>query len=164
VRRVRDRVQATVTIDLPLAAVWERMRDLTKPHFYVDGILRTRLDSPNATGVGASRTVFPKRLPPLEETVTAWDEGRGFTLRLHRGERPMAPFQEIEFVYELRADGDARTTFVAAMAYTLGFGPLGPVLNAALRPILRSNTARVADNLKRYYETGQPTNPDYRPS
>ena len=160
---MRNSVSAEVFIELPCAEVWARLRDLTRPHFYVPGLLRTRMDTPVLEGVGASRTVFPRRLPPLQETVTEWTEGRGMVLRLHRGEKAMSPFAAIEFVYDIEPAGAARTRFRPAMRYDTGTGLVGALLdNALLRHVLSSNLRDIATNLKGFFETGKPTNPDFK--
>jgi hypothetical protein len=160
---MQNSVTVEVFIELPCAEVWARMRDLTRPHLYVPGILRTRVNTAALEGVGASRTVFPRRLPPLQETVTAWTEGRGLVLRLHRGEKAMSPFAAIEFVYDIEPAGPARTRFRPAMRYDTGTGLVGPLLdNAVLRRVLKANLRDIASNLKGFYETGKPTNPDFK--
>jgi hypothetical protein len=152
-----------VSIELPCAEVWARLRDLTRPHFYVPGLLRTRMDTQALEGVGASRTVFSRRLPPLQETVTEWTEGRRLVLRLHRGEKAMQPFAAIEFVYDIEPDGAGRTRFRPAMKYDTGTGLVGALLdNVLLRRVLASNLRGIAANLKGFFETGKPTNPDFK--
>jgi hypothetical protein len=160
---MRNSVSAETFIELPCAEVWAKLRDLTRPHFYVPGLLSTRMDTRAVEGVGACRTVFSKRLPPLQETVIEWTEGHGMVLRLHRGERAMSPFAAIEFVYELEPAGVARTRFRPAMRYDTGTGLVGALLdNALLRRVLTSNLRGIAANLKGFFETGKPTNPDFK--
>lgn len=77
-------IKFTVVIDLPRARCWEIMQDITAPHLYVPGLIRTEFHTEQKQGVGASRRVF-KKMMALDETVTQWDEGTGFRLRLHDG-------------------------------------------------------------------------------
>ena len=152
-----------IIIELPHAQVWERLRDLSKAHYYVPGILSCRMDTEQKEGIGASRTVNPKNMAPLQETVTEWIEGRRVVINLHRGAKPMAPFKSAEFIYEIEAIDAARTRLKPAMRYEIGGGIFGALLDRLLmRRAFQKNVHAVATHLKRFYETGQPSNPDFK--
>jgi ribosome-associated toxin RatA of RatAB toxin-antitoxin module len=154
-----------IIIELPHVQVWERMRDLSKADYYVPGLQGCRLDTEQKDGIGASRTVNPKNMAPLQETVVEWEEGRRFVIRLHRGDKPMAPFKSAEFVYEIEAVDAARTRFKPAIRYVVGGGIFGALLERLLlRRLFKKNVHDVATHLKRFYETGQPSNPEFKPS
>ena len=151
---------AEVIINLPREQVWERLRDLSKAHYYVPRLTNTTINTDLKEGVGTSRTVFAKGMAPMDETVIEWNEGFGFKIRLHRGERAAAPFKAAIFVYAIEDAGDGNTRFKPAIHYTL---PGGPLVNAIgsrlLGGVMRSNVEQVAQKLKQYYETGKPSNP-----
>ncbi len=89
----------------------------------------------------------------LHETVIEWNDGEGFLLRLHRGEKPPRPMKEATFRYAIEPDGVA-TRIVLSMSYAFGMGRLGPLLeNLARRPIQR-NLDEIAVRLPRFWETG----------
>ena len=94
-------VSASSIIDMPRGNAWEKLRDITQAHHYVPGIVRTELVSDYAEGVGASRYVFRNAKSFIQETVTVWTDGTGFTIRLHRGEQPAPPFRNAWFEYVL---------------------------------------------------------------
>jgi hypothetical protein len=49
------------------------------------------------------------------------------------------------------------------MRYDTGTGLVGALLdNAVLRRVLKANLRDIASNLKGFYETGKPTNPDFK--
>ena len=87
------------TVNVSRAQAWEYLRDLSKAHYYVPGVEKTRIDTQQTEGVGTSRTVFMKNMKPLEETVIEWNDGHGFVLNLHRNGQAMEPFEKAEFVY-----------------------------------------------------------------
>jgi len=154
---------AQVIIDLPREQVWERLRDLSKAHYYVPRLTNTTINTERKEGVGTSRTVFPKGMAPMDETVIEWTEGYGFKIRLHRGERSAAPFKNAIFVYAIEDAGPGKTAFKPAIHYTL---PGGAIVNAIgsllLGGVMRGNVEQVAQKLKQYYETGKPSNPLFK--
>jgi hypothetical protein len=144
-------------------AVWAGLRDLSRAPLYVPGLTGMEFTTDRHEGVGASRRVFQKNGKPLDETVTEWDEGYGFRLRLHDGEKPPAPFREAWFDYRIADAPDGGTLFKPSLTYTLPWGAVGSVLDTLLfNRIARASTRKVAESFKRHYETGQVTNPAYR--
>ena len=141
-------------------AAWQRMRDLSKAHMYVPGLAPVTFVGARREGVGTHRRVRMRGLLVMDETVTAWREGEGFTLRLHRGARgPLPPLREHYFDYGLEVR-DGRAWLVNHMRYEVGLGPLGRLLERLLlRRILRRQLEDITLAQKLYYETGQRPTP-----
>ena len=147
-----------VDIDLPVDAAWAKLRDLSLAHRYVPGVAKVTIDTEATEGVGASRTVYLDRWPKqMNETVERWQDGVGFTLRLHLGDQPIAPiFQSNHFSYALSPNGapnGSRTTMTLTMAFEprgwLGRLLAGTVALRAFKPQLQ----QIARNLKAFYES-----------
>src|ERR1700722_10002762 len=100
-----------VHIDLPRAKVWEGLRDLSRAPRYVPNLTGVELTTDQREGVGASRRVFQVKGKPLDETVEEWEDGFGFKLRLHNGDKPPAPFPEAWFDYRIADAPDGGTLF-----------------------------------------------------
>lgn len=149
-----------VVVGLAPEAAWQRMSDLGKAHYYVPGVTDTRIDTLATRGLGASRTVFLKGREAMEETVTEWRERSGFLLMLHRGGRAIAPFGRAEFSYSMRPLDSDRTRIRLELRYRLDRWFLRLLDPLVMRPIARRALRRTASNLRRYYETGAPVNPD----
>jgi uncharacterized membrane protein len=153
-----------VLVNLPRETVWEGLRDLSRAPFYVPNLTATEFTTAKHTGVGASRRVFQTNGKPLDETVESWDEGYGFLLKLHNGDKAPAPFKKAWFDYRIADAPDGKTYFLPSLIYELPWGPIGALLNLLIiGPFARKSTQQVADNFKRYYETGEITNPAYKP-
>jgi hypothetical protein len=152
-----------IPVNVPRAEAWEKLRDLTRGPLYVPGLTDGEITTAQKDGVGASRRVFQKNGKPMDETVESWDEGYGFLLRLHMGDKPPAPFKRAWFDYRI-ADGPGGTTiFKPFLRYEMPWGPLGAILNAlVVKRFALGNLRKVAENFKRHYETGEVANPDYR--
>jgi hypothetical protein len=152
-----------IHVGLPRATVWEGLRDLTRAPRYVPNLTGVELMTERREGVGASRRVFQKNGKPLDETVVEWEDGFGFKLRLHNGDKPPAPFPEAWFDYRIADAPDGGTLFRPALIYGVSGGLFGKVMNALLiKRIALKNVRRVAENFKRHYETGEITNPAFK--
>jgi len=152
-------VHAQVLIDLPREAAWAKLRDIALAHNYVPGIVRTEVVTAQREGVGASRYVYRNAKSYIQETVEEWQEGSGFLIRLHRGDRPAPPFRNAWFRYQLEDAGPDRTRFTASLRYELPWGAFGAWLERRMAGTVRRTIADVAAAMKLYYETGEPTTP-----
>jgi hypothetical protein len=151
-----------VSINVPREKAWEILQDITVPHKYVPGLIKTQMHTEQLQGVGASRRVF-KKMMAMDETITEWNEGYGFTIRLHDGAKDK-PFPKSYFIYAI-ADGSNHTTeFTATMGYSFPFGAIGNIINKFLiYPIVKGEIRAVALAVKYYYETGKtPTSADIK--
>ncbi len=152
-----------VHINLPRAKVWEGLRDLSRAPLYVPNLTGAEFTTASHEGVGTSRKVFQVKGEPLDETVESWDDGYGFKLRLHHGDKPLAPFKAAWFDYRISDAPDGGTLFTPALIYEMPWGVFGRLLDAlVVNRGARGNTLQVAESFKRHYETGEVTNPAYK--
>lgn len=159
-------VRAAAKIPLPIDTCWENLRDLTRAKDYVPGLTDSVITTDKKEGVGASRIVSHKQFGDMNETVVAWDEGVGMTIRLHKGDGPARPFEQAHFRYEFRADPaqPQECEIHTALSYTLPWGPLGRLLDALfLSRLFRRNVVDTAVCLAENYRTGRPVDPSRLP-
>lgn len=155
-------VRGAAAIPLPIEACWQKMRDLSRAKDYVPGLSDCVVTTAAKEGVGASRIVTHEKFGAMNETVVVWDEGRGITLRLHKGEKPARPFAEALFRYEFRPAraGSAAGTgceIHTALTYRLPLGPVGRLLDRLfLGRVFQQNVADAAVCLAEYYRTERP--------
>jgi hypothetical protein len=142
---------------MPRSQAWAKLRDLSLAHDYVPGITKTEIVSAQTQGVGASRYVYRNAKSYIQETVVEWDEGRGFVIRLHKGDKPARPFRNAWFRYQLADKGRDKTVFTASLEFELPWGALGAWLEKKMEKIVRSTITDVAISMKLYYESGRPT-------
>ena len=152
-----QQVSSQVIINIPRAAAWEKLRDISLAHHYVPGIVKTEIVSEHTTGVGASRYVYRNRRSYIQETVEEWHDGTGFLIRLHKGDKPAPPFKSAWFRNELADHDTDSTRFTASMKYELPWGAFGSWLEKKLQKLIAATIADVATAMKLYYETGEPT-------
>lgn len=151
------KVSAQIVLDMPRAQVWEKLRDISLAHNYVPGIVKTEIVSEQREGVGASRYVYRNASSYIQETVVEWEEGQGFLIRLHRGDKPAPPFRNAWFRYQLADQGADKTLFTASLEYELPWGAVGAWLEKRMEKVVQKTINDVATAMKLYYETGRPT-------
>ncbi len=154
---MRQEVSTAILIDVPINEAWARLRDISLAHHYVPGIVKTVVVSQQTTGIGASRYVYRNATSYIQETVEEWHEGTGFLIRLHKGDKPAAPFRKASFRYSLAEHGEKQTRFTASLTYDMPWGRLGGWLGAKMAKVVQATIADVALSMKLYYETGVPT-------
>jgi hypothetical protein len=152
-----ETVTAEILIDIPLDQAWEKLKDISLAHNYVPGIVKTSIVSEQREGIGASRYVYRSEKSYIQETVEEWQEGTGFLIRLHKGDKPAPPFQNAWFRYALADNGSGQTLFTASLIYKMPWGRLGDWLGSKMANFVQKTIADVALAMKLYYETGQPT-------
>ena len=148
-------VRGAAAIPLPLEVCWQKLRDLTRAKDYVPGLSDCVVTTAAKEGVGASRSVTHKQFGAMDESVVVWDEGKGITLRLHKGEQPARPFAEACFRYEFRpAAAGSGCEIHTALSYRLPLGGVGRLLDRLfLGRLFKQNVVDVAVCLAEYYRT-----------
>lgn len=159
---MRNQVSARVVINVPREAAWQKLQDLTLAHNYVPGIIKTEITTAKTTGVGASRRVYQSETKGLDETVTEWQDGHGFLIRLHRGDKGAPPpFSEAFFRYRIDDAGNGQTSLTTSLHYVPALGGFGRLLDKwLLNKAMRGTIRDVALSMKAFYETGEPTTPE----
>jgi hypothetical protein len=152
-------VCAKVTIDIPLSEAWEKLKDISLAHNYVPGIIKTEIVSKQLQGVGASRYVYRNKSSYIQETVEEWQDGHGFLIHLHRGDKPAPPFKNAWFRYALKDLGSGQTELSTSLIYEMPWGRLGTWLGARMAKFVQSTIADVALSMKLYYEREESTTP-----
>jgi hypothetical protein len=158
-------VRAAARVPMPIAQAWERFRDLTLAREYVPGLTDTVITTEAKEGVGASRIVRHRQFGDMNETVIEWQEGRGMTIRLHKGDGPARPFREAFFRYEFQTrDDPAACEIHTTMTYRLPWGWFGRILDRLfLRRVFRRNVVDTAVCLAENYRTLAPVAPERIP-
>ena len=152
----------TVLVDLPLARAWQQLQDFSLAHNYVPKLTRTEIVSELQSGVGAHRRVYTGN-KYLEETIVEWREGQGFSIKLHKGSKPMSPFSLAEFIYRLGEQGQQQTRIDLSLRFAMPWGGLGRLLGGAvILPVMRKQLVQVAAGMKHFYETGNPATDEDR--
>lgn len=129
---------------------WDQIRDFSTPHKYISFIQNTIVLGQTSGGVGSTRRVFT-RYNYMDETVTNWEEGSSFTVKLHKNKQAPFPFSAATFRYQIRSINKKDCELIGIFTYELLFGIIGIILNHLfLGIIIRFNIRRVIMGLKMY--------------
>lgn len=155
---MKHEATARLVVDVPRERAWELLQDLSIAHNYVPGLSGSEITTQKKRGVGASRRVYRTSGGFLDETVTSWQEGEGFVLCLHRGDKgPPLPFSEAQFRYRLENAGGGSAALTVSLLFNMRWGALGRfVYSRLLYHFIRRVVRDIALSLKSYYETGEP--------
>lgn len=143
------------TVKITAEQAWGKLKDLSLANNYVPGITKCVITTEKKEGVGASRRVSGPQ-QALDETVTEWNEGRGFVIRLHNGDKSAKPFGAANFTYRIDKINDTSCKLTCTMTYEMGMGFLGGILHSLfLGNMIRNNIRDVALSMAYFYETGK---------
>lgn len=151
-----QQASVSVLVDVPLGDAWEKLQDFSLAHNYVPNLTRTEIVSEVKSGPGAHRHVYSGS-KYLEETIVEWTDGQGFTIKLHKGAKPMPPFRLAEFVYKLSERSAQQTRIDLTLRFVMPWGAMGKLLGSSIiLPVMRKQLSQVAAGMKYFYETGNP--------
>lgn len=117
---------AKTTIDATPDRVWEVLSDFGGISQSAPHLTGSILTSDEPTGVGASRHCdLSMGGMSTEETVTRWEEGKGYSVDIQMKGMPM---RDAHADFDISVE-DGKTVLTGVMRYSLPFGPLGAVLD-----------------------------------
>ena len=149
-----------IEVHISREEAWEKLRDFSAAIHYVPGLTSAEITTEQREGVGASRRVCQGKRA-LNETITEWQEGQGFTLHLHRGDKngPMPPLTNAWYDYGL-VERDGKVFLSNRMRYEIGLGFLGQWLDQLGIGKILANAVRDSTIAQKiYYETGNTVTP-----
>ena len=151
-----QQASVSVLVDVPVGQAWEKLQDFSLAHNYVPKLTRTKIVSTVRSGLGAHRHVYTGS-KYIEETIVQWNEGQGFTIKLHKGAQPMPPFQLAEFDYLLSEQSLEQTRIELTLRFAMPWGVIGKFLGRSMMlPVMRKQLLQIAAGVKHFYETGNP--------
>lgn len=122
------KLEAKIGIKASKQAVWDVMADFGNAADWAPGMRRAGLWGNVKTGVGMHRIMQHKWGFIIEEVVTHWTEGAGYSFRLEKAPFPMCDASE---TWVLNDDGhDAVLNITVSYSMRLGF--IGALLDAVL--------------------------------
>ena len=151
-------VQNQIMIDLPIASSWEKVRDISLANNYIPNVNKIEIVTEKKEGVGACRKAYlDKGNKVVDETVIAWNDGTGFTLKLDiEGKRVLPWFNEFYFRYHIE-EADHKTYFKPAILYQPRINFMVRFQKKIFNCILSKELKVICASMKYYYETNQPT-------
>jgi len=138
-----------VKIDAPKDRVWEVLSDFGSIYKWNPGITHSRTTSDQTSGVNTMRQCDLPDGGFLRERAIDWNEGESVKIEVYESTIPLHK-STVEF--RVAADGD-RTVVKLGIDYTLKYGPIGAVIDAAFAGRrLRTGMNELLAGLKDYVE------------
>ncbi len=154
------RTSYRIPVNLSPEQTWAKLSDFSLAIHYVPGLTSLEMLTEQHSGLGASREVSTGGKVTIQETVVSWEDMKGFSLRLHRGEDgPVPPMTEAYYDYGMEVV-DGQVYLSNAMRYTVGLGLVGRCLNwLAIGKVIAGSVRDSTIAQKLYYESGETVTP-----
>jgi ligand-binding SRPBCC domain-containing protein len=145
VRQIKEGIRIAV----PRETVWAALADFGEVSVWAPYMRHSALLGEQKTGVGTRRRLQHAWGFRLEETVTGWIEGRGFSFDVNRAPWPM---KDVHEAWVIEHDGH-HTIIGTSVEYAMHLGWLGLVLDDWLvQYIVRREMRTGLRGLKDYLE------------
>jgi uncharacterized membrane protein len=143
-----------ITIEKPIAKVWEIVSDLGKIDRFHPGVRKSYYTNSLERGFGAARICELQPSGKILETVKQWKEGEGFLLQIEPIEKA-PPVKNFEGDFELKEIGSERTQISVIIKYNMKLGAIGVLLNKLIiQSKMESGIDSLLSGLKLHAEMG----------
>lgn len=142
-----------ITRELPVSLdqVWAALADFGGPQKWAPTVSHAYLTSRQDEGAGTSRQCHLTDGSTIQETVTDWRSGRGYTFEI-TGLPGIMAFARADL--DVTPAGPSRSTLSFTFHYATRFGPLGWVMNRLMiRPQFARRLRLLVDGLQDYAAT-----------
>jgi len=151
-RKLVDRI----VIETPKQAVWDAMADFGSAAPWAPGMRESSLKGEQTSGVGTQRVLQHVWGFRIEEIVTEWVDGAGFSFKLVKAPYPL---RDVSETWILRPDGN-RALLTIIVSYSMHLGLIGAMLDTMFVKFLIAREIRSGIlGLKRYVEQKFAENP-----
>ena len=123
-RKLEEKTEIKTTTQ----AVWDAMADFGSAATWAPGMRKSSLKGEKKTGVGTYRVLRHAWGFKIEEIVTEWTEGAGYSFKLVKAPFPM---REVCETWVLRP-GNNQALLNITVSYDMRLGVLGALLDAVL--------------------------------
>lgn len=145
---------STIYVDAPKDAVWTILADLGGIQKFHPGVRKSYYTTEQHEDVGAARVCELLPMGVIEEKAVEWKDGDYYVLTIDPLKKA-PPFKKAYGRLATQEEGTG-TRVTMTLDYTLKFGPLGKLLDAAMvRPRMQKVVPTVLLGLKHYAETGE---------
>ena len=118
-------VKSEVTINASTAAVWDVLKEFGSVSDWAPAVSKSYYLDSQTSGVGTGRHCDIDGLGSIDEVVTDWQEGVGFTYSV----TPLGPLDKSNSSWRLSRISDRETKLEVILSYDLRFGFLGKLLH-----------------------------------
>ena len=151
-------IKVQTEINASVEDVWRVLSDFGGVQKWAPSVTNSYLLSENNSGPEAARHCDVAGFGGIQEYVTEWNEGAGFTFRV----TGVGPIREANSAWLVESK-DGKTVVSTTVDYATRFGLLGSALNVImLRRKLRQGLAQTHAGLQQHLLTGETIGVDFR--
>ena len=152
------KVSGQIVIDAPAERVWEVLADFGGVQKWAPGVTESHSTSSNNSGVDAARHCDIPGFGGIEEYVTEWSEGVGFSYKVE----PFGMIDESTSTWKITPQGD-KTLVYTELNVNMRFGLLGALMEKlVVRRKIEKGTRSALEGLKQHVKTGELIGTDFR--
>ena len=118
-------VESEIIIDASTAAVWDVLKEFGSVSDWAPAVSKSYYLDSQTSGVGTGRHCDIDGLGSIDEVVTDWQEGVGFSYSV----TALGPLDKSNSTWRLTRIGDSKTKLQVILSYDLRFGLLGKILH-----------------------------------
>ena len=154
-------IKVQTVINAPAEEVWNVLEDFGGVHKWAPSVTNSYSISENNSGPEAARHCDVDGFGSIEEYVTEWREGSGFTFRVSG----VGPIREAfsKWTAEPSPSDKGKTIVTTAVEYSTRFGLIGSAMNLLImRRKLQQGIVQVHAGLNHHVTTGELVGVDFR--
>ncbi len=118
-------VQGEIIIDASTAEVWDVLKEFGSVSDWAPAVSKSYYLDSQTSGVGTGRHCDIDGIGSIDEVVTDWQEGVGFSYSV----TPLGPLDASNSSWRITRIGDRKTKLHVILSYDLRFGILGKILH-----------------------------------
>lgn len=119
------RVQSDIIVNASTDEVWDVLKEFGSVAEWAPTVTKSYYLDAQTFGVGTGRHCDIQGFGGIDEVVTEWQEGVGFTYSV----TPLGPLNNVNSSWQLSRIGDRKTKLQVILSYDLRFGIFGKILH-----------------------------------
>ncbi len=147
----KNQLATATVINAPVPAVWDVLGDFPAVTTWAPSVVASYAIDGKERGPGAERHCDIKGFGGIDETVTEWEEGRGFTYEV----TPIGPLGRSDSTWRIEPVDQNRSRVRVRFGWEMRFGPIGTLMNTLMvRRKLSQGATDALAALKKRVEPG----------
>ena len=118
-------VRTDITINTPIDTVWDALKDFGNVSEWAPSVTKSHYLNSKRNSVGTARHCDIKGFGSIQEYITDWQEGEGFSYSV----TPLGPLDASNSSWWLTRIDDRRTKLEVVLSYDIRFGLFGKILH-----------------------------------